>query len=130
MINPYSDDLRPEVPRSGSLEGQPTQPTMKTKTNPMHPGYMYILLCSDQSYYTGSTIDLEKRLQQHQSGEGANYTKKRLPVKLVYYEYYHHVYLAYNREKQIQKWSRRKKEALVKGEHNDLPELAKSYRFL
>ena len=90
---------------------------------------MYILICSDKSYYTGSTIDLEKRLQQHQCGQGANHTKKRLPVKLVYCEYYPHVYLAFNREKQIQKWSRKKKEALINGKHNVLPVLAKSYRF-
>jgi putative endonuclease len=51
-------------------------------------GYMYILLCSDGSYYTGSTIDLERRLEQHQNGEGANHTKRRLPVTLVYYEEY------------------------------------------
>ncbi len=43
-------------------------------------GYMYILLCADGSYYTGSTTDLERRLEQHQNGEGANHTKKRLPV--------------------------------------------------
>lgn len=48
--------------------------------------YMYILECADGSYYTGSTKDLEKRLEQHQQGEGANHTRKRLPVKLVYYE--------------------------------------------
>ena len=47
---------------------------------------MYILKCADDSYYTGSTIDLEKRLIEHQSGEGANHTKKRLPVELVYFE--------------------------------------------
>ncbi|MBH1959547.1 MAG: GIY-YIG nuclease family protein [Flavobacteriia bacterium] len=46
-------------------------------------GYLYILLCSDGSYYTGSTNNLELRLSQHQAGEGANHTKKRLPVKLV-----------------------------------------------
>ena len=44
-------------------------------------GYMYILECSDGSYYTGSTNDLERRLEQHQNGEGANHTKKHLPVK-------------------------------------------------
>ncbi|WP_264544882.1 GIY-YIG nuclease family protein [Flavobacterium hankyongi] len=44
---------------------------------------MYILECSDGSYYTGSTIDLERRLQEHQNGEEANHTKKRLPVTLV-----------------------------------------------
>jgi putative endonuclease len=49
-------------------------------------GYLYILECSDESYYTGSTIDLNKRLKQHESGQGANHTKNRLPVKLVYFE--------------------------------------------
>ena len=51
-------------------------------------GFMYILLCADGSYYTGSTTDLERRLEQHQNGEGANHTKKRLPVSLLYYEEY------------------------------------------
>ncbi|WP_366892654.1 GIY-YIG nuclease family protein [uncultured Aquimarina sp.] len=46
---------------------------------------MYILECSDGSYYTGSTKDLDRRLKQHQNGEGANHTKKRLPVKRLYY---------------------------------------------
>lgn len=45
---------------------------------------MYILECSDKSFYVGSTIDLERRLAQHQNGEGANYTKNRLPVELIY----------------------------------------------
>ncbi len=76
-------------------------------------GYMYILLCADDSYYTGSTIDLEARIQKHQSGEGANHTKKRLPVKLVYFEEYDRIDEAFYREKQIQKWSRAKKEALI-----------------
>ena len=47
-------------------------------------GWVYILECADGSYYTGSTKHLEYRLEQHQSGKGANHTKKRLPVKLVY----------------------------------------------
>jgi putative endonuclease len=46
-------------------------------------GWMYILECADKSYYTGSTNNLELRLEQHQTGNGANHTKKRLPVKLV-----------------------------------------------
>jgi putative endonuclease len=48
-------------------------------------GWMYILLCKNGTYYTGSTIDLERRLSQHQNGEGANHTKKHLPVELVYF---------------------------------------------
>ena len=63
---------------------------------------MYILLCADGSYYTGSTIDLERRLEQHQNGEGANHTKKRLPVTLLYYEEYSRIDQAFYREKQVQ----------------------------
>lgn len=88
------------------------------------PGYMYILECSDKSYYTGSTIDLEVRLSQHQDGKGANHTKKRLPVKLVYVEEYSSVAKAFYREKQIQGWRRAKKEALINGKLDKLPILA------
>ncbi|WMW76959.1 GIY-YIG nuclease family protein [Flavobacterium sp. 20NA77.7] len=63
---------------------------------------MYILLCADGSYYTGSTIDLERRLEQHQNGEGSNHTKKRLPVTLLYYEEYSRIDQAFYREKQVQ----------------------------
>ena len=91
-------------------------------------GYMYILECADGSYYTGSTIDLQRRLAQHQAGEGANHTKKRLPVKLVYYEEYARIDEAFYREKQIQGWSRKKKEALINGKPELLPKLAMAYR--
>jgi putative endonuclease len=96
------------------------------KTNYLRmKGYMYILECSDGSYYTGSTTDLERRLAQHQNGEGANHTKKRLPVKLVYVEEYSRIDEAFYREKQVQGWSRKKKEALIKGMPEKLHELAK-----
>ena len=91
---------------------------------------MYILLCADGSYYTGSTIDLERRLVQHQNGEGANHTKKRLPVSLLYYEEYQRIDDAFYREKQVQGWSRKKKEALIEGKNDLLPVLAKAYRDL
>ena len=87
-------------------------------------GYIYILRCSDNSYYTGSTNNLDFRLCQHQSGEGANYTKKRLPVELVYFEEYDRIDEAFFREKQIQGWSRAKKEALIEREYERLHELA------
>jgi len=90
-------------------------------------GYMYILECSDGSYYVGSTNNLELRLAQHQAGEGANHTKKRLPVTLVYYEEYQKVQQAFYREKQVQGWRREKKEALIKGDVDSLPMLAKAY---
>jgi putative endonuclease len=87
--------------------------------------HMYILECVDGSYYTGSTIDLERRLWQHQNGLGANHTAKRLPVKLVYCEFFEHVGDAFKREKQVQGWTRRKKEALMVGDSNLLHEFAK-----
>jgi predicted GIY-YIG superfamily endonuclease len=90
-------------------------------------GYTYILQCSDGSYYVGSTNNLELRLAQHQAGEGANHTKKRLPVELVYYEEYSRIDEAFYREKQIQGWRREKKEALIKGAYDKLPELARAY---
>ena len=93
-------------------------------------GWMYILECSDSSYYTGSTNNLELRFWQHQNGEGANYTKKRLPVMLVYFEEYPSVDQAFYREKQVQGWNRKKKEALINGEEHLLPELAIAYRDL
>ncbi len=91
-------------------------------------GYLYILECADGSYYTGSTNDLNMRLQQHYDGIATNHTKKRLPVKLVYLEKYPRLDYAYYREKQIQGWRREKKEALIKGEIEKLPELAMAYR--
>lgn len=91
-------------------------------------GYVYILECSDGSYYTGSTKNIEKRLKEHQSGLGANHTAKRLPVVLVYLEEFHRIDKAFYREKQIQGWSRKKKEALIHKNEHLLPNLSKAYR--
>ncbi len=92
------------------------------------PGYLYILECVDGSYYTGSTKNLSRRLQEHQSGQGANHTRCRLPVKLVYYEKYSRIDEAFARESQIKGWSRKKKEALINGNPELLPVLAIAYR--
>lgn len=89
-------------------------------------GWMYILKCSNNTYYTGNTNDLELRLAQHQSGEGSNYTKKHSPVELVYYEEFDRIDYAFNREKQVQKWSSKKKKALIEGRLDDLIELSRS----
>ncbi len=91
-------------------------------------GFMYILECADGTYYTGSTKNLELRFQQHQNGEGANHTKKRLPVKLVYFEEFDRIDHAFYREKQVQGWSRKKKKALINGEFEMLPDLSVAYR--
>ncbi len=90
-------------------------------------GYMYILECNDGSYYTGSTLDLEYRFEQHQNGKGAKYTRKQLPVKLVYFEEYDRIDEAFYREKQVQGWRREKKKALINGEYEKLSELSENY---
>ena len=90
--------------------------------------HMYILLCGDNSYYVGSTWDLERRLEQHASGMGSEYTRRRLPVKLVYCEEYERIEDAFRREKQVQGWSRAKKKALIEGRWGDLPGLARGGR--
>jgi len=88
--------------------------------------YMYILKCANNTYYTGSTKDLERRIEQHQTGFGANYTKKHLPVELVYFEKFDRIDFAFIREKQVQNWSRKKKEALIKGEYKLLKKFSSS----
>jgi putative endonuclease len=93
----------------------------------MH-GFMYILLCSNGSYYVGSTRDLELRVAQHQRGEGANHTRTYGPVELVYFEWYPRVQQAFRREKQVQGWGRKKKQALINGTPGMLPALAIAYR--
>lgn len=87
-------------------------------------GYGYILKCANGAYYTGSTQRLELRLAQHQNGEGANFTRKHLPVELVYYETYERIDQAFDREKQVQGWRRKKKQALIHGETNLLHQLS------
>ena len=89
-------------------------------------GYVYILECCDGSYYVGSTIDLQRRLEEHQSGQGSRWTKGHLPVKLVYYEKYDRIDKAFEREKQLQGWSRAKKEVLINGGTEALKSLSKS----
>lgn len=86
--------------------------------------FMYILECADGSYYTGSTWNLERRLTEHQAGLGAKYTAKRLPVKVAYYELYGRMDAAFEREKQVQRWSRAKKKALIESDKDKLVELS------
>jgi len=91
----------------------------------MSRAYVYILKCSDGSYYTGSTKDLWHRLREHQDGEAAIYTRQRRPVVLVYYEVFERIDEAFIREKQIQGWRREKKEALINGKQVRLPGLSR-----
>ena len=87
--------------------------------------WMDIFECSDESYYVGSTKYLNYRLSQHQDGTGSRYTSGRLPVQLVYCEEYDRVSDAFYREKQVQGWTRRKSEALINGNPELQPALAK-----
>jgi putative endonuclease len=86
--------------------------------------YMYILECCDGSYYVGSTWSLNARLDDHCAGFGSEYTKTRLPVKLVYYEWWDRIADAHAREKQVQNWSRAKRRALIQGRFDRLPRLS------
>jgi putative endonuclease len=83
--------------------------------------FVYILRCADGSLYTGSTIDLELRVAQHQSGEGANYTRKRRPVELVWFSEYERVDEAFGWEKRIQGWNHAKKQLLIDERYEKLP---------
>lgn len=89
---------------------------------------MYILRCSDGTYYVGSTRNVYGRLEMHNAGIGASYTRRRRPVELVYAEQFESVAQAYLREKQVQNWSRAKREALIHGDHAALRRGARSTR--
>lgn len=88
--------------------------------------FVYILLCADGSYYTGMTNSLDRRIAEHENGiDPACYTFTRRPVVLKYCIDYQYVNDAIRREKQIKGWSRKKKEALIKGDFDELIRLAK-----
>lgn len=75
--------------------------------------YTYIVKCRDNTYYTGWTKDLDRRMKAHNSGTGAKYTRSRRPVRLVYYEAYRTKEEAMRREREIKRMSRKEKEKLI-----------------
>ena len=82
---------------------------------------VYILQCSDGSYYTGITNDIERRFYEHSNEFTPNsYTFTRRPLKLVFTEYFQDVNHAIGFEKQVKGWSRKKKEAIIKGNWDKL----------
>ena len=88
--------------------------------------FVYILLCSDDSYYVGFTNNLQRRLLEHSNKRNPySYTSKRLPVRVVYFERYDSPIIGIYREKQIKGWSRIKKEALIEKRYDDLPKLSR-----
>ena len=86
---------------------------------------MYILRCVDNSYYTGHTDDLGKRMAEHQAGEIEGYTQNRHPVTLAFSEEFPSREEALCRERQIKGWSRKKKEALMRGDWAEVARLAR-----
>lgn len=82
-------------------------------TNKAQRHFVYMLECSDGSLYTGWTTDLDARVNTHNSGKGAKYTRSRLPVKLVYFEEFDDKLTAQSREREIKKMSRASKLKLM-----------------
>ena len=80
--------------------------------------YFYILRCADNSLYCGMTSNLDKRIKEHNSDgpRGAKYLRAKKPVKVVYSETFPDIKSAMNREFQVKKWTKAKKEALIKGD--------------
>ncbi|MDO4661883.1 MAG: GIY-YIG nuclease family protein [Tissierellia bacterium] len=82
--------------------------------------YVYIVRCSDNSLYTGRTNNLQKRIETHNSGKGAKYTRSRLPVKLVYKKEFETKNDALKYEKKIKSLKKSKKEELVLSYNEDI----------
>lgn len=92
----------------------------------MSGAYLYILRCADGSYYVGTTRnELEVRVAEHNAGTHGGYTSGRRPVTLVFSEGFERIEDAIAAERQIKGWSRAKKAALIAGEWNRLPALAR-----
>jgi len=77
--------------------------------------YFYVLECSDGSYYAGYTVDIERRLHNHNSGKGAKYTRGRTPVKLLYSEKFDSKSEALRMEIKFKKFSKKKKQMYIEG---------------
>jgi len=87
--------------------------------------WVYILQCSDGSYYVAHSDNLEERLQQHHSGTLGGHTKARRPVRLAYSAEFPTRDEAFAAEQQIKGWTRKKKEALMREDWEELPRLAR-----
>lgn len=89
--------------------------------------YVYILKCNDNSFYTGVTNNLERRIVEHNLGKNKNsYTYSRRPLELVWREMFQNINEAILKEKQLKGWSRKKKEALVASNFKELIKLSKN----
>ena len=89
------------------------------------PFYVYILECSDGSYYVGLTSDIERRVVEHNQGVYDSYTSRRRPVKLLWTDTFPDYDQAFAVERQVKKWSRAKKEALMSGDFELLSRISR-----
>jgi putative endonuclease len=89
------------------------------------PFWVYILRCADASYYTGHTDNLEQRLTQHQMGEADGYTTTRRPIELIFTQQFATREEALDAERQIKGWSRKKKEAMMREDWEQVGKLAR-----
>jgi putative endonuclease len=92
----------------------------------MKRAWVYILECSDRTYYTGCTTNIEQRISQHQQGTYPGYTSTRHPVTLRWSQEFPDIRYAIWAERQIKGWSRRKKEALINEQFDLLRKFAQS----
>jgi predicted GIY-YIG superfamily endonuclease len=86
--------------------------------------FTYILRCADDTLYVGHTEDLASREETHNEGRGAAYTANRRPVRMIYAEQHPSAASAIAREHQLKRWSRDKKEALIRGDRTELDRLS------
>jgi putative endonuclease len=88
--------------------------------------YVYILKCADNTFYTGLTSDIDRRFHEHLDGKyKESYTYNRRPLSLEFFAEFTTVQQAITVEKQIKSWSQKKKAALINGDYESLPNLAK-----
>ncbi len=90
--------------------------------------FVYIIKCSDNSYYTGFTNNIERRLNEHISGRNKDcYTFNKRPLELMWFETFNDVFDAIATEKRIKGWTRIKKEALIKNDWDKIVLYSKNY---
>ena len=97
---------------------------MRDNERRMRSYWVYIVKCSDDSYYTGCTSQLERRIHEHNQGIFSGYTNSRRPVKLVFSQEFNEVEDAIRAERKIKNWSRKKKIALINNDFELLHKLS------
>lgn len=88
--------------------------------------YVYMLKCQDDAIYTGVTDDIDRRFKEHTKGKGGHYTNYNRPREVLYKEPFEDILNAEERERQIKRWSKAKKLALIRGDKKRLTNLSKS----